>query len=69
MFSRSVRSFVETFEENFQGGEVGGGADGKGEALLKDKFVKGFKKLSEGFSMFQQVRRYGGTGRKGDMTF
>lgn len=58
VFSRSVHSFVETLEAHFEGG--GGGGDGDGddgtEKLIREKFVGGFNKLSEGFLLFQQVR-------------
>ncbi|CAM9807985.1 unnamed protein product, partial [Laminaria digitata] len=44
VFSRSVNSFVETLEGHNDGEEEGGESV---EALIKDKFVAGFKKLSE----------------------
>lgn len=55
VFSRSVHSFVETLEAHFEGDGGGGGDEGT-EKLIKEKFIGGFKKLSEGFSLFQQVR-------------
>ena len=54
LFSRSVISFVETLEAYFEGDDKT--VDEAVETLIKEKFVSGFKKLTEGFSLFQQVR-------------
>ena len=54
VFSRSVNAFVETLEGHNDGE---GGGEESVEALIKDKFVAGFKKLSDGFALFQQVGR------------
>lgn len=60
VFSRSVHSFVEILQPHFEGeGEEEAGADDTPAALIKKKFLKGFSKLSEGFLLFQQVRRGG----------
>ncbi|CAN0184702.1 unnamed protein product [Ascophyllum nodosum] len=53
LFSRSVISFVETLEAYFEGDDKT--VDEAVETLIKEKFVSGFKKLTEGFSLFQQL--------------
>lgn len=68
LFSRSVPTFVETLEEHFQeaqGGDGGcGDIDDGAAGLIREKFIKGFKKLAEGFSLFQQVRSRGYPGKQ-----
>lgn len=55
MFSRSVHTFGETLKEHFDEGGEGGEGDEEIEKLMKEKFVKGFAKLADGFSRFLQV--------------
>lgn len=54
LFARSVNSFVETLEAFLEGDDNQG--DEALETLIRDKFVSGFRKLTEGFSLFQQVQ-------------
>lgn len=49
-----MHTFGETLKEHFDDGD-GGGGDEETEKLMKDKFVKGFAKLADGFSRFLQV--------------
>lgn len=53
VFSRSVHTFGETLEAHFDDG--GGNGDEETEKLIRDKFIKGFQKLADGFSRFLQV--------------
>lgn len=54
VFSRSVHSFGETLDTHLDAEDAGG--DEETAKLVKDKFVKAFAKLAEGFSRFLQVR-------------
>lgn len=54
VFSRSVHTFGETLATHLDGEECEGG-DEETKKLIKDKFVKGFAKLAEGFARFLQV--------------
>ncbi|CAM9701543.1 unnamed protein product, partial [Hapterophycus canaliculatus] len=53
VFSRSVHKFGETLEAHF--GDEGGDGDEETEKLIRDKFIKGFEKLADGFSRFLQL--------------
>lgn len=54
VFSRSVHTFGETLATHLDG-EDGAGADEETKKLIKEKFVKGFGKLADGFARFLQV--------------
>lgn len=54
VFSRSVHTFVDALQA--LDSHMDCDQDGQGaKAILQEKFVKGFKKLSQGFSLFQQL--------------
>lgn len=59
VFSRSVHAFGETLATHLDG-EDGGGLDEGTKELIREKFVKGFGKLAEGFARFLQVRTHVG---------
>eukprot|EP00903_Cladosiphon_okamuranus_P013061 g12182.t1 len=54
VFSRSVHTFGETLGTHLDG-EDGAGADEETKDLIKEKFVKGFGKLADGFARFLQL--------------